>query len=209
MLARREVDVVISHAPSLEASALRDHPGWRYRKIMFNDFVLAGPPGDPARVRASPTIEEAMRRIATSPVRFLSRGDQSGTHQREQELWALARATPPGDRLVIAGAGMGSTLRIASETGAYTLTDRATFGQLAPTLHLAILFEGGAQLLNTYAVIVDTTGARAAAASTFAGWLSDGDGRRVISDYWLPGKVPAFHVWPSGQPREHPSDVPR
>ncbi|OFW09570.1 MAG: hypothetical protein A3H96_19070 [Acidobacteria bacterium RIFCSPLOWO2_02_FULL_67_36] len=209
MLSRGDVDVVVSHAPSLETAALRDRPGWRYRKIMYNDFVLTGPPDDPAHVGASPTVEEAMRRIARSPVRFLSRGDESGTHQREQELWALAGERPSSERLVIAGAGMGSTLRVASETGAYTLTDRATFGQLASTLRLRILFEGGLRLLNTYAVIVNTQGPRAADASAFAEWLTDGDGRRLTAEYRLPGGVPAFRVWPTGQARENPADVPR
>ena len=68
-------------------------------------------------------------RIARSPSRFISRGDQSGTHEREQALWKAAGATPAGDRLVVAGAGMGATLRVAGETGSYTLTDRATYAQ--------------------------------------------------------------------------------
>jgi tungstate transport system substrate-binding protein len=75
-----------------------------------------------------------MRRIATSSVRFLSRGDQSGTHEPEEHLWRLADARPVADRLIVAGAGMGTALRVASETGAYTLTDRATFAQHAHTL---------------------------------------------------------------------------
>jgi tungstate transport system substrate-binding protein len=209
MMSRGDVDVVISHAPTLEASALHDHSRWRYRKIMFNDFVLVGPADDPAHVRGSPSIEEAMRRIAASPSRFLSRGDESGTHQREKELWALAGARPAPERLVVAGAGMGSTLRIASETGAYTLTDRATFGQLAAGLRLKTVFEGGPPLLNTYAVIVNMDGPRSADASAFADWLADGDGRRAIAEYRLPGNIAAFTVWPAGQPRDRPDDRPR
>jgi tungstate transport system substrate-binding protein len=208
MLARGDVDVVISHAPALEAAALREHPGWSYRKIMFNDFVLVGPSDDPARIQTATGIEEAIKRIASSSARFLSRGDRSGTHEREEALWTLAGTRPVPDRLVVAGAGMGATLRIASETGSYTLTDRATFAQLAPNLRLKILFEGGVNLLNTYAVIVDPAGARARDAADFADWLSEGKGREVIQRYQVGGNVQAFNVWPLGRPRKHPGDLP-
>ena len=182
MLARGDADVVISHAPAAEASALRDHPGWDYRKIMFNEFVLVGPPSDPALVKGARDAPEAMRRIATSSTRFLSRGDRSGTHEREEKLWSAAGVKPPLDRLVSAGTGMGSALRIASETGAYTLTDSATFAQHASTLSLVTVFNGGSDFLNTYAVIVGD-GARAPEARAFADWLSDGAGRDVIGSH--------------------------
>ena len=83
----------------------------------------------PAGVRGAADAADAARRIARSASRFISRGDQSGTHEREQALWKAAGAVPAGDRLVVAGAGMGATLRIAGETGSYTLTDRATYAQ--------------------------------------------------------------------------------
>jgi tungstate transport system substrate-binding protein len=175
---------------------------------MFNDFVLVGPSDDPGRIKIATNVEDAMKRIASSSARFLSRGDQSGTHEREETLWKLAGSRPAGDRLVVAGAGMGATLRIASETGSYTLTDRATFAQLAPNLRLTILFEGGASLLNTYAVIVDPVGPRAREAAIFANWLSDGAGREVIQRYYVAGNVQAFNVWPAARPRHHSGDLP-
>ena len=204
MLSDGHADVVISHAPAAESTAMREHPAWDYRKIMFNDFVLVGPPGDPAGVASAPHLIDAMRRIASSDTRFLSRGDGSGTHERKQQLWVRAGRTPPKDRLVVAGAGMGSTLRSASETIAYTLTDRATFNQLQNTLKLKVLFEGGPLLLNTYAVIHDP--ARTAAAA-FAQWLSDGAGRKKIADYRI-GNASAFVVWPAGKPRSTPDALP-
>ena len=100
------------------------HPDWRYRKILYNDFLIVGPAEDPAGVRAATDVVDAMTRIARSPSKFLSRGDESGTHERERELWAAAGATPDASHLVVAGAGMGQTLRIAGSSGAYTLTDR-------------------------------------------------------------------------------------
>jgi tungstate transport system substrate-binding protein len=208
MLSKREVDVVISHAPALEAVALREHPRWRYRKIMFNDFVLVGPSDDPAQVKSASGVDDAMRRIGSSLVKFLSRGDQSGTHEREEALWKLADKRPPPDRLIVAGAGMGATLRIASEVGAYALTDRATFSQLASNLRLVIVFQGGASLLNTYAVILDPSGPLAAKAGVFADWLSDGDGRGVIERYRVGANVRAFNPWPRERPSQRPEDLP-
>lgn len=209
LLANGNADVVISHAPGLEADALRRHPEWRYQKIMFNDFVLVAPRHDPAQVRNARDIGEAMRRIASSPTaRFLSRGDRSGTHEREEALWAAAGQRPSPDRLVIGGAGMGATLRMASETGAYTLTDRATFTQIASRLSLAVVVEGGELLLNTYAVIVPSSGSLQAQATAFADWLSEGKGRDVIDLFRIGSDLRAFSVWPLESPRHHPGAVP-
>ena len=205
MLEKGDVDFVISHAPEAEAVALVAHPGWRYRKIMFNDFVLVGPPGDPAAVRGAETAAAAMRRIAGSDARFISRGDSSGTHEREQQLWTAAGARPA--RLVVAGSGMGATLRIAGETAAYTLTDRATLAQHDGALQLAIVFEGGPALLNTYAVTVDPGGRHAAGALDFFEWITGGRGREVIDGYRIRG-VPAFAVWPANVPGVRPDAQP-
>jgi tungstate transport system substrate-binding protein len=209
MLARGDADVVISHAPSAEATALREHPAWRYRKIMFNDFLLVGPPGDPAQAKGAPDAATAMRRIASSSARFLSRGDLSGTHEREELLWQAAGGKPPADHLVVAGAGMGTTLRIASETGAYTLTDRATFAQHAATLRLMVVVDGGVDMVNTYAVVMDPAGPGARAAERFFNWMSDGAGRAVIGAYRIDGVTQAFALWPAGRQREQPGDLPR
>jgi tungstate transport system substrate-binding protein len=208
MLADGQADVVISHSPAAEEAALRDHPKWDYRKIMFNDFVLVGPPDDPAHVTDASNLIDAMRRIAGSSARFISRGDQSGTHEREQQLWARAGATPPADRLIVAGAAMGSTLRVTSESGAYTLTDRATFDQLAASLKLKLLFEGGALLLNTYAVLFDPNGPQATEAASFAGWLSDGAGRQQIDGYRGKSTAQPFRPWPAGHDRAKPAATP-
>ncbi len=204
MLADGSVDAVISHAPAREAEVLGGG-GWFYRKIMFNDFVLAGPRGDPAHVKDARTPEDAMRRIHAAGARFISRGDSSGTHERERVLWARAGVVPDPQRVVASGGGMGATLRVAATMGAYTLTDRATWDQHAGG-DLIVVFEGGADLLNTYAVIVR----RGAAPETrmFAEWLADGEGRRLIAAYRTAAGAPAFTVWPAGCPRESPGDMP-
>ena len=208
MLAESHADIVISHAPVGEDTALREHPRWDYRKIMFNDFVLVGPLDDVAQVAEARNLVDAMRRIAGSHARFISRGDQSGTHEREQQLWARAGVTPEGGRLVVAGAAMGSTLRVTSETAAYTLTDRATFEQLAGSLKLKVVFEGGSLLLNTYAVLFDKQGPRSTEAASFAEWLSDGAGHQVIDRYRGNGKGQPFRPWPAGHSRTQPTDMP-
>ena len=209
MLASRDVDVAITHAPAAEKAFLAAHPSWRYRKVMFNEFVLVGPPADPAHVQGAASVALAMRRIATSGELFISRGDTSGTHEREELLWKASGFRPPADRLVIAGAGMGATLRVASETAAYTLTDRATFAQHVEGLALVSLMEGAPEFMNTYAAITDPDAPGARLAAAFADWLSDGDGRSVIEGFQIKSGVRAFHAWPLSRPGSAPSDTPR
>ncbi len=193
MLAKGDADAAITHAPATEAQFLRAHPDWHARRIMFNDFVLVGPPGDPAAASGL-AIDDAMRRIAQTDVRFISRGDKSGTHERENQLWEIAKIKPPAPRLVAAGAGMGSTLLVASETLSYTLTDRATYLQNAGSLELKILVEGGPLLLNTYTVVRSPGSSRAREAEAFFEWISRGRGRQVIESYRI-GDIQAFTPW--------------
>jgi len=209
-LEQGQADVAISHAPPTEATFLAAHPGWSYRKIMYNDFLVAGPAADPARVGEAGSIEDAMRRVAASDARFVSRGDESGTHARERELWGLAGVTPSPDRVVVTAQGMSATLRVAGALNAYTLTDRATFNAVGETFGLVALREGDAALLNTYAVLVDPDGPTLAArepARRFADWLADGAGRARVADFRIKGR-PAFFVWPEDRPRDTPAALP-
>jgi tungstate transport system substrate-binding protein len=208
MLATGDADLVISHAPEAEAEALRTHRDWRYQKVMFNDFVLVGPASDPGGVGQAGDASDAMRRIAGSTARFISRGDQSGTHEREEALWQSAGIRPPAGRLVVAGAAMGATLRIASETESYSLSDRGTFLRLANSLRLVVVYDGGVDLLNTYAVITDTDGAHAGDAQRFSDWLGHGGGRQVVESYTVDGRQ-LFFAWPEGRPSSRPGAVPR
>jgi tungstate transport system substrate-binding protein len=206
MLAAGTADVVISHAPARETEMLKTHPSWWYRKILFNDFLIVGPREDPGAVAGAADALEAMRRIAASQAAFLSRGDESGTHERERALWAEAGAAPPGERLVVAGAGMGQTLRIASATGAYTLTDRATFEALQQSIALVILHEGDPRLLNTYAVIA---GPERESGLAFAQWLAEGRGADVVRRTVSGAEIRGFSTWPEGAERHYPGARPR
>ena len=199
MLASGDADVVISHAPEAEAGALKAHADWWYRKIMFNDFLLVGAPDDPADARSAASLNEALRRIAASDAGFVSRADESGTHEREQALWTAAGVTPTHS--LSTGQGMAMTLRITSDRGAYTLTDRATWLRFANSLRLTPVNEGDPRLVNTYAVIVGP-GAQQRKAMAFAKWLTEGAGRDVIAT------VPGFTVWPRGRPGTQPGDRP-
>ena len=203
LLARGDADVAITHAPEREAAALAANPSWSYRRILYNDFVLVGPPEDPAHVRGSPDVIDAMRRIAASRAQFISRGDSSGTHERERQLWRLSGGAPTDGRVIVAGAAMGQTLRIASSRDAYTLTDRATFGAIK-TLRSVVLSSGHPRLLNTYAVIAD---AKNNAGMRFADWLAGSTGRDAVARLLESGQVTGFNLWPAGNANEKPAAV--
>jgi len=192
MLADGTVPLVISHAPQAEARFLREHPQWRYRKLAFNRFIIVGPRDDPAQVSAAPDAAAAFARIAGVDASFVSRGDESGTHEREQMMWVMVGKAPRSDRLLISGGSMAQALRLTDEKRAYTLSDEATFQQLQEKLSLVQLFDGDPRLLNPYAVI-HTPGNRPA--ELFAGWLVDGAGRDLIAAYRVNGRL-MFTVWP-------------
>jgi tungstate transport system substrate-binding protein len=209
LLRRGEVAVGLTHDPRAEAQALASGIITDYRKIMFNDFIIVGPSEDSAGVAAASGVADAFARIAAAGALFVSRGDASGTYSREQELWALVERRPSGDRLLETGQGMGGTLRVANEMNAYTLTDRATFEQFRSGLRLVLLYEGGPELLNTYAVFLRAglAGRERAAATDLASWLSDGDGRRLVAGFMAHGRT-VFNVWPMGTSRSRPADLP-
>jgi tungstate transport system substrate-binding protein len=198
-------DVVISHAPEREADALSQHPGWYYRKVLHNRFLIVGPPDDPAGLTGVRDAVSAMERLAESGERFVSRGDESGTHERERQLWTLARASPPPGQLVVAGTGMGQTLRIADEMRAYTLTDEATFQALSRALQLRALVAGDARLVNTYAVLADPLND---AGLRFARWLAEGDGRTALGDVLARRELTGFSMWPAGAAADRPGASP-
>jgi tungstate transport system substrate-binding protein len=183
---------------------LATQPAWRYRKLMFNTFVLVGPAPDPAGIRTATTAADAMRRIAASGARFVSRGDESGTHERERALWQRAGRTPDTSRVLVSGAGMATTLRQAAEASAYTLSDKPTFLRMSNGIQLTLLFEGDPELMNTYAVVVGapaTPGHRIAV--DWMAWLLGGRGRDVIVSYTVGGRR-AFETWPPGVPSNDP-----
>lgn len=204
MLSNGAIDAVISHSPIAEQRLMPSHPDWSYRKLAYNWFVVVGSPADPARVRSATGIAEAFRRIAESDAMFVSRGDESGTHERENTFWEAAGRRPGTEKLLVSGRGMAQALRHADEARAYTLTDAPTFWQLADGLDLEVLFEDDPRLLNTYAFIHRTGHPEADA---LAGWLFSDAGRKTLSGFLIEGRR-GFEPWPSGCAAGAPSDVP-
>ena len=153
LAARGEADVTLAHAPSLEKKYVDEGKMANRRLVMYNDFVVIGPPDDPARIKGLPKALDALKRIAESQSRFASRGDKSGTHALELALWKQAGIEPKGAWYIESGQGMGQTLGIANERRAYALTDRATFLAFQKRVDLPILVEKDRPLLNIYSVM--------------------------------------------------------
>ena len=153
--ARGDADVVLVHAPSLELQFVEEGNGIERTYVMYNDFVVLGPPDDPARVSGLSDGPEVFRRIAETGSRFASRGDESGTHVKEKEMWSEAgvESVESQDWYLSLGQGMGGTLTTANELGSYTLTDRGTF-LARKELDLIIVAEGDERLFNPYHVIM-------------------------------------------------------
>ncbi|MBE3585352.1 MAG: extracellular solute-binding protein [Thermoanaerobacter sp.] len=148
-----EADVLLVHAPKAEKELVDSGVGINYRLVMHNDFIVVGPENDPAGISSAQNTVEAFKKIAQTRSTFVSRGDESGTHKKEKDIWKEAGITPGGKWYQEAGTGMGNTLNIASEKGGYTLSDRATYLANQKHLKLKILFEGDKTLLNIYHVM--------------------------------------------------------
>jgi len=153
LVAKGDADVALVHAPSLEKQYVADAKLLNRRLVMYNDFVIIGPKEDPAKIKSAKTALAALKLIEQSKSRFVSRGDNSGTHNLEKSLWKEAGLQPKGDWYIEAGQGMGATLGIANERDAYTITDRGTLLALGKRVNLPILVEGDKALLNIYSVM--------------------------------------------------------
>mgnify|MGYP005833705845 CR=1 FL=1 len=180
-------DVLLVHAPDAEKPLVDSGVGINYQLVMHNDFVVVGPQDDPAGIKTAKNTVEAFQKIARSQSTFVSRGDESGTHKKEKDLWKQAGITPEGKWYIQAGTGMGNTLNIASEKGGYTLSDRATYLANQKSVKLAILFEGDKTLLNIYHVMqvnpekfskVNAEGAKA-----FVDFLVSPEGQQLIGNF--------------------------
>ncbi|MBK9968990.1 MAG: substrate-binding domain-containing protein [Holophagales bacterium] len=184
---RGDADVLLVHSKAAEDEFMAAGFGSLRLDVMHNDFVLVGPPSDPAEIRSLATLD-AMKKIAGSGALFASRDDRSGTHARELDLWKKASISPAGKPWYVAtGQGMGETARVASEKRAYTLADRGTFLALRKTLDLAILVEGSPDLWNSYRVLVVNPEkhpkTREKDARRFAEWLVSPAVQKAIGEF--------------------------
>jgi tungstate transport system substrate-binding protein len=192
-----DVDVLMVHAPDAEKKFVADGFGLDRREIMYNDFVIIGPAADPAGVKGK-SVKQALEAVAAKKAVFVSRGDKSGTHMMELDLWkAAGRAVPEKESWYAqAGQGMMATITIAAEKNGYTLADRGTYikyeNNLGGNPPLKILVEGDQTLLNQYAVIAVNPAkcpkAKLDLAKTFSAWIAGPEGQKVIREFKVMGK---------------------
>lgn len=187
MARKGDADAVLTHALASERKLVESGDLVEGALVMHNDFVLVGPQGDPAGVRGAASAAEAMQRAAAYG-KFVSRGDNSGTHQQELALWQAAGIDPAGvSKRVETGQGMGATLNVADQLGSYTLTDRGTYLALKKNLQLEVVFEGARELLNVYHTYVVNPerhpGVKAAQARAWVAFLVSEEAQGVIRTF--------------------------
>ena len=198
------VDVVLVHARAAEDAFVAAGHGIDRRDVMYNDFVLIGPPEDPARIKGEKDVVHAMQKIAHSHAKFVSRGDDSGTDKMEKHYWhqaGIAAGTDNEPRWYFsAGQGMGEVLTMSAEKRAYTLTDRGTYVSYRDKLDLPILLEGDARMFNPYGIIavnpkkypeINYQGANA-----LIDWMTSEPGQALIASYKVEGEqlfTPSAH----------------
>lgn len=192
---RGDADVVFVHARPLEEKFVAGGFGVRRFEVMYNDFVLVGPKSDAAKVGGSKDIVAALQKIKATPAPFASRGDKSGTHFAELELWKLAGidiAKDKGPWYRDTGSGMGPTLNTASAMNAYALTDRGTWLSFKNRGELVISVEGDQRLFNQYGVILVNPAkhvhVKQAEGQAFIDWLLSPEGQKTIAEYKIGGQ---------------------
>lgn len=182
-----DVDVVLVHAPPAEKAFINGDYGVNRRQVMFNDFVIVGPAGDPAGIEGTNGVDEAMAKIARQQATFVSRGDDSGTHKKEKSLWRSANIDPKGEWYRAAGQGMGKVLQMSGELQAYTMTDRGTWLAMRDKLPLKILVEGDERLYNPYGIIAVHPGRHPhvnyQAAMELIGWMTSQQGQQLVARF--------------------------
>jgi tungstate transport system substrate-binding protein len=196
-----DVDIVLVHAREAEDEFVEKGFGVNRRDVMYNDFIIVGPSDDPANVSKISNAAEALSLITASGTEFISRGDDSGTHKKEKELWKDAGIEPKGKWYVEAGQGMGAVLQMADEKQAYTLTDRGTWLAYAAKLELKVLLEGDARLFNPYGIIAVNPAlhphVKYMESMLLIAWFTSPEGQKIIGGFkvndqalFVPSAVP-------------------
>jgi tungstate transport system substrate-binding protein len=178
-----DADVLLVHSPEDEQEFVESGHATSRKPVMHNDFVVVGPARDPAQIEKATDVSGALDRIADDQAPFASRGDDSGTHAKELDLWETAGIKPSGSWYIETGQGMGETLTIADQKDAYTLSDRGTF-LATDNLESKLLFEGGKDLLNPYHVIVVRGGkVNERCARAFSAWITSPPTQKTIGRF--------------------------
>jgi tungstate transport system substrate-binding protein len=192
MARRGDADVVFVHDQAAEEKFVADGFGVKRYPVMYNDFVLIGPKGDPVATKGS-DIVAALKKISAANGAFISRGDKSGTHAAELRFWSQAGlADRRGSGYKECGCGMGPALNMAASTGAYVLADRGTWLNFKNRADLAVLVEGDNKLFNQYGVMVVNPAkhphVKVAEAQKFVDWVVSPAGQNVIAGYKIGGE---------------------
>ncbi len=186
-----DADVILVHAREKEDAFLDAGYGVNRQDVMYNDFVLIGPESDPAGIQEAEDAAEAMALIAENGSDFISRGDNSGTHFKELNLWEAASLSPGGDWYKEAGQGMGAVITMANDMQGYTLADRGTYIAMRDTIDLVVLFDGDPVMFNPYGIIAVNPEkhphVNAAGAQALIDWIVGEEGQSMIADYKMKG----------------------
>jgi tungstate transport system substrate-binding protein len=187
LAAKGDADVALVHAPSLEKNYVGEGKLRNRRLVMYNDFIVIGPKDDPAKIAKLKSAGAALRAVEQAKAPFVSRGDNSGTHNLEKSLWKAAGIQPSGSWYIESGQGMGATLGIAQERNAYTVTDRGTYLALQRRIALPILIQGDRVLLNIYSVIevnpANSPRVNAAGGKAFADFMVSPEAQNLIKSF--------------------------
>jgi len=187
-----DVDMVMVHAPGLEREFVAEGYGVERVGFMYNDFIILGPEDDPAGVAGMESVTEAMAQIAESEATFISRGDNSGTHTKEKNIWAEAGVDPAGDWYRESGQGMGAVITLTNDQQAYTLADRGTYLAYRGDIDLEVAVEGDPLLFNPYAVIaVDPemhSHVKRDLAQELIDYVTSDEGQEIIGNYRVEGE---------------------
>jgi tungstate transport system substrate-binding protein len=187
-----DVDVTLVHARASEDKFVAEGHGVNRRDVMYNDFIIVGPASDPAGINGNKDVISAMKKIAGSSVKFISRGDNSGTDQMEKAYWKEAGVKPQGNAYVSAGLGMGEVLGMAAELQGYTLTDRATYGAYRAKTGLVIAVEGDRRMFNPYGIIAVNPAKykdiNYKGAMQLIEWITSDEGQKKIAEFRVDGQ---------------------
>ena len=187
-----DVDLTLVHAREAEDQFVADGHGINRRDVMYNDFVVACPASDPVGIKGGKDVLAAFRKIASSRVKFISRGDNSGTDLMEKSYWKAAGVTPEPGRYLSAGLGMGEVLNMAAELQACTLSDRATYSAYKARTGLAVMVEGDRRMFNPYGIIAVNParhpGINHKGARQLIDWITSAEGQGRIAAFRLNGQ---------------------
>jgi tungstate transport system substrate-binding protein len=182
-----DADIIFVHARAAEDEFVEAGYGVNRRDVMYNDFVVLGPPSDPADIEGMESAAEVLQVIADSGAEFVSRGDNSGTHKKELSLWDMAAINPDGPWYIESGQGMGASITMADEREAYILADRGTYLAYSGEIDLEILSSGDPALFNPYGIIPVNPAyhnhVNYQMAMAFVGYVTSQQGQNIINNY--------------------------